>query len=253
MHGQSPARPRRRPRRAHRIHVDQSIRTVTAAIRATIAVAVHANHSFDRQIARPVSATMSHAAATNSAMRATPFGVIIWTTSELQCFRKRGEITCVNITHMQLFDPPYQHPSRTLNRSNIPSLKADRADGHRNPIRSLHCTVRISSIILGQSQMAASCRNAASTAATRPSVKSQTTSHATRSRPTASCRETFCLHCQLSNSVDAVRNPSRCRPVPLIGFHAFMSCNGAVLRRGSNAVQANFALWKQQVLRNRTG
>jgi len=44
---------------------------------------------------------------------------------------------------MQLFDPPYKHPSRTLNRSHIPSLKADRADGHRNPIRSLRCTVRI--------------------------------------------------------------------------------------------------------------
>jgi hypothetical protein len=50
-------------------------------MRAATAVAEHANHNFDRQMAKPVSAAMSHAAAINSAMRATPFGVIIWVTS----------------------------------------------------------------------------------------------------------------------------------------------------------------------------
>ncbi len=46
-------------------------------MRATTAVAVNANHPFDRQTAKPVSAMMSQAAAINSAMRAIPFGVII--------------------------------------------------------------------------------------------------------------------------------------------------------------------------------
>jgi hypothetical protein len=49
-------------------------------MRAAIAVAEHANHSFERNMAKPVSATMSPAAAINSAMRATPFGVIIRVT-----------------------------------------------------------------------------------------------------------------------------------------------------------------------------
>jgi hypothetical protein len=69
------------------IYVDQSIRAETATMRTAIAVAEHANHIFERQMAKPVSATMSHAAAINSAMRATPFGVIICVANGAEALR----------------------------------------------------------------------------------------------------------------------------------------------------------------------
>ena len=80
-------------------------------MKAAIAVAVNANHGFDRQMAKPVSAMMSQAAAINSAMRASPFGVIIWVT---------GSSIAIHIARAQRADSEY---SRVRLRSPVEQVK----------------------------------------------------------------------------------------------------------------------------------